>query len=190
MKITAPYRGRRASKRLDLTDLRAAFRDQRMWCSVGIVVDPGDGSPHFEVLVDDVHVEVILQPSLVPVTCRLSAGLWRVPDIGEEVMVQIPEGALEFMPTITDVLSSGTVPTTQGPAPGRTLIVRQEVVIHDGGGGAEPLVQLSQLQALHDAIVGWAPVPNDGGAALKAAMMALFSGPPAWPAGTTVLKGK
>jgi hypothetical protein len=40
----------------------------------------------------------------------------------------------------------------------------------------------AQLAALKAAIVGWVPVPNDGGLALKTALAALFLGPPVWPA--------
>jgi hypothetical protein len=190
VKITAPFRGRRASKKLDLTDMRKAFSDQRLWCSIGLVAAPEDGVSHFEVTDTDVLVEVVLQPSLIPLTCRLSAALWRVPDLGEEVMVTVPEGMIEFMPTITDVLSSGRVPTGQGPATGRIVIVRTEVVVHDGAGGAAPLLPLAQAEALRDAINSWTPVANDGGAALKVKLTALFAGPPTWPQGTTVLKGK
>lgn len=190
MKYTAPLRGRRASKKLDLTDMRKAFTDQRMWCSIGIVAAPEPGASHFEVTDTDVLVEVVLQPSLIQLTCRLSAALWRVPDLDEEVMVTIPEGQIEFMPTISDVLSSGRVPTTQGPATGRVIIARPEVLVHDGDGGAESLALNAQLVALKNAIAGWTPVANDGGAALKAALTVLFTGPPVWPAGTTVLKGK
>jgi hypothetical protein len=51
------------------------------------------------------------------------------------------------------------------------------------------LVQ-AQLQALADAIAGWTPVPNDGGAALKLALTALFTGPPAWPGSVAAEKLK
>jgi hypothetical protein len=191
VKVTAPYRGRSASRRLDLTDMKHALGVDgfKLWCAVAIVQAP-QGEPHFEVFADDVHVEVVTQPSLIPLTCRLAAGMWRIPDVGEEVVVLIPEGEIAFMPILVDVLSSGSVPTTQGPALGASVIARPHVLVHDGAGGAGPLVPLSQLQALHDAIVGWTPVPNDGGAALKTALLALFSGPPTWPAGTTVLEAK
>lgn len=39
-------------------------------------------------------------------------------------------------------------------------------------------------------IRAWVPAPVDGGAALKALLMALFDGPPGWPAYTTKLKGE
>jgi hypothetical protein len=40
---------------------------------------------------------------------------------------------------------------------------------------------LTELTALKAAILGWTPVPNDGGAALKTALTLLFTGPPVWP---------
>lgn len=149
MKITAPYRGRSSSKRLDLTDMRRALGVDgfKMWCAIAIVQAP-QGEQHFEVLADDVHVEVVTQPSLIPLTCRLAAGIWRVPDVGEEVVVLIPEGEIAFMPILVDVLSSGTVPTTQGPALGADVIARPHVLIHDGSGGANPLPTLAEHNAL------------------------------------------
>lgn len=55
-------------------------------------------------------------------------------------------------------------------------------------GTAAPLATKADLDALKSAIQGWTPVPNDGGAALKTALFALFSVP--WPAGTTKLKAE
>lgn len=149
MKITAPYRGRSASKRLDLTDMKRALGVDgfKMWCAIAIVQAP-QGEQHFEVLADDVHVEVVTQPSLIPLTCRLAAGIWRIPDVGEEVVVLIPEGEIAFMPILVDVLSSGSVPTTQGPALGADVIARPSVLIHDGTGGANPLPTLAEHNAL------------------------------------------
>jgi hypothetical protein len=45
----------------------------------------------------------------------------------------------------------------------------------------------AQLNALKAAIVGWTPVPNDGGAALKAALTTLFS---TWPGNVAATKAK
>ncbi len=58
------------------------------------------------------------------------------------------------------------------------------------GGTALPLATKADLEALRDAIVAWTPVGGDGGAALKVALTDLFTGPPAWPAGTTKLKAE
>jgi len=66
-----------------------------------------------------------------------------------------------------------------------------EVHVTDrSGGAAVPLATLADLEALKKIIQTWTPVPNDGGAALKAAMLGLFNGPPTWPAGTSKLKGQ
>lgn len=151
MKITAPYRGRSSSKRLDMTDMKHALGVDgfKLWAAIAIVQAP-QGEQHFEVLADDVHVEVVTQPSLIALTCRLAAGMWRIPDVGEEVLVVIPDGEIAFMPILVDVLSSGSVPTTQGPALGTAVIARPHVLIHDGSGGAEPLVPLSQFNAFRE----------------------------------------
>ncbi len=154
-RITKPYRGSRPSKRLDLTDMRELFRDRRQWVAIGVVTAPPGAASHFEQTDTDILVDVVLQPALHDVTCRLGAGLWVVPAVGEEVVVTFPEGAMDFMPTIQGILSSGTVPAATGggaqpPTPTRIAIVRQEVVVHDGAGGAKPLPTLASLQTTID----------------------------------------
>lgn len=186
MKITKPYRGNRGSKRLDLTDMREIFKDNRMWCAVGIVTLPPGADQHFEISDTDVLVDVVLQPHLLDVTCRLAAGVTLIPNVGEEVVVAIPEGEMAFMPIVLCVLSSGVVSGDQPPALNRILIIRQEVVIDDGDGGAGPLATLADLQALRDFVEGMLmPVVGGGGGT---------AGPPSGtvptPSGTTVLKGK
>lgn len=191
MKLSKPYRGQRASKRLDLSDLKELLRDRRVWCGIGIATVPAGEASHFFVADDDVLVDVVLQPSLLDVTCRLAAGMWLVPAVGEEVAVIIPEGAIEFMPAIVAILSTGKVPTDQAPTPERIVIVRSEVVVHDGDGGAEPLPTLASVRAsidaLRDALTGLTmPVVGGGGGTV---------GPPTGISipevdGTTVLKAK
>lgn len=58
------------------------------------------------------------------------------------------------------------------------------------GGTAVELATKADLEALKAAIQGWVVSAGDGGAALKAALTTLFTGPPTWPAGTTKLKGE
>lgn len=60
------------------------------------------------------------------------------------------------------------------------------------GGVAIALPTLKTLQDLRDSILSWTPVANDGGAALKTKLQALFGTGPnfSWPVGTTVLKGQ
>lgn len=131
---------------MELSDLRHLMRDSRMWFAIGIVTKPDDGEA-VEVSTTDVLVEVLLQPSLQPVTCRLPARVWAAPDVGDEVMVGLPEGALEFMPVIVGVLSGGSVPSVQGPQTGRIVIERNEVLVHDGSGGAVALALKSDVDS-------------------------------------------
>lgn len=202
MKITAPYRGRSASKRLDMTDMKRALGVDgiKLWCAIAIVQAP-QGEQHFEVLADDVHVEVVTQPSLIPLTCRLAAGIWRIPDPGEEVVVLIPEGEIAFMPILVDVLSSGSVPTTQGPAPSTSVLARPHVLIHDGTGGAEPMVPLSQFNAFRawveqqfKSVGGHTHVVAGGATTTVTTVAVTGDGSPTVPvpsvAGTTVLEAK
>lgn len=155
MKIDRPKRGSVGAKRIDLSDIREVLKDQRQWCGIGVVIAPSDGSPHWRIETDDdgtevdVLVEVVLQPSQIPATCRLAAGMWTVPDLDEEVAVIIPAGRIDFMPIVIAILSSNVVPGGgQGPAPTNIVIARgpgTKVYIHDGTGGAEPLVKRSEF---------------------------------------------
>ena len=144
MRISAPKRGRRGSKRLDLTDIRHVLRDTRVWAGIGVVTTPEGAESHWDTIqvdgVDaDIIVDVVLHPSETPVTCRVLAGVWDIPDEGDEVAVLVPEGHIDFMPVIVGRLSSNHVPTAQGPQPGRIVIERDEVLVHDGDGGAQAL---------------------------------------------------
>lgn len=195
MKITAPYRGRRASKRLDLTDLRALVADRRLWIAIGRVFVPAGEASHVSISDSDVVVDVVLQPSLQDLTCRIAAGVWTVPAVGEEVLVAIPEGEMAFMPTIVAILSSGSVPQTQGPAEGRMAIVRQEVVVHDGSGGAVSLAVLSSLQdtisKLNTLLTAYnAHTHTDPVSGSTSTPSAVVTGDAPDGVGTTVLKGK
>ena len=155
MKIAAPKRRRKAAKRFDPTDLREVLKDRRQWCAIGVVTKPIDGSQHWRIESEngtavDILVEVVLQPSQERVEARLAAGMWLVPDLGDEVAVMLPAGRVDFMPTILAILSGNVVPTEggQGPQPRRIVIAVPpggEVYVHDGSGGAEPLVRRSEF---------------------------------------------
>lgn len=155
MRISKPKRGRAPVKRLDLTDMRELFRDRRVWSGIAIVAAPDDGEDYFEIVTNaegtaiDITVECVLQPSEVPITCRLPAGVFDVPDEGDEVGVILPMGELDFMPIIVCRLSRN-IPTTQGPAPGRIAIIKGEVVVHDGAGGAVSLALKSDSDATNE----------------------------------------
>lgn len=148
MKITKPKRARRGAKRIDLTEIRKALEDKRVWAALGVIVAPSDGSQHWRIEPDnngngiDILVEVVLQPSQVQITARLQAGMWVVPSLGDEVAVLVPDGRTDFMPIVTGLLSSNTVPTVQAPSPTTIVIACKpggKVYIHDGSGGAGPL---------------------------------------------------
>jgi len=183
MKREGPKRGRRPTKRPDLTDLREALRDRRVWTGLGVVVAADDGGEHWELIPDDdgngvdITIEVELVPDQVPLTCRLgfpgssTAAIWTIPNIGDEVALVLPAGALDFMPCVVAVLPN-TVGNAggQGPAPNRVVIVGAEVFVHDGSGGAVSLVTVDE----HNSHVH----PGNG------------SPPTTLATGTTVLKAK
>lgn len=174
-KIVKPLRPKRPVKRLDMAELRHLLRDRRMWTVLGVVTAPDDGGDHYEVhtneagKVVDITVEVVTRPVQIDLTCRLkgvgaSAGVVSIPDVGDEVVVEIPDGEIDFMPSIVTVLHRAGVlePGAQGPAPARVVICAAEVMIHDGSGGAEPLVRKSEFDG-HTHGPGSFTTPSAGG---------------------------
>lgn len=188
MRNAKPKRGGRPTKRLDLTDLRHLLRDHRQWTALGVVIKPDDGGEHWEIVGanEDIMVEVALQPTQEVVSARLAAGMWVVPNVGDEVAVILPAGELDFMPVITCVLGS-SVPSSQGPQPNRIVIVRGEVLVHDGAGGAEPLVKRSEFHKHTHLTAGTGvPVPPSSIVPTTPQQTALDTSFP----GTTVFKAK
>lgn len=143
-RIVKPKRAARGAKRIDLSPIRDALRDGRVWTGLGVVVEPSDGGPHWKIEGDDIMIEAVLEPERVPVSARLAAGMWIVPNVGDEVAIIVPSGELDFMPTIVCVLGQA-VPTVDGPSPTNIVIARGSVLIHDGNGGAEELVKRSEF---------------------------------------------
>jgi hypothetical protein len=156
---------RRGTKRLDLSTLREALKDTRVWASMGVVIKPDgeEGATHWEIVVDDagnatdIVVEVNLVPANIEVTARLNMlGVVQVPEVGDEVLVVFPDGQLDWMPVIAARMSSGAVPYPSSalihdtrPKPTSILIVPPpggHVYIYDGDTGTvEPLVKRSEF---------------------------------------------
>ena len=67
------------------------------------------------------------------------------------------------------------------------VLVKEDGTVHVNAPGGTPvaLAKLAELSLLQSTIAGVTPVPNDGGAAIIAAVVALSA-----PTGTTVLKGE
>jgi len=184
-------KNKRALKRPDLSNIREALKDQRAWCCLGLVQDSEDGSPHFDLDGEDLTVEVEFQPSGEQVTARVGtiggtfgAGIWIVPPVGAEVMVMIPDGEIDFQPTVVGMTSSGSMPENvsenvvviAAPAGG-------EVYVHDGSGPVEPLVKKSEYDSLKTYLDAHVHPTGVGP-----------SGPPSTPTpdapGTSILKAK
>ena len=160
-RISKPMRSRRAAKRVDLTDLRAALADTRLYVSLGLVAEAADDadSEYYELVTDDagqvtdILVEVTLVPSNIPVTCRLGGfsgafGIIQIPQLGDEVMVNIPDGQVDWMPTIIARLSTGSVPAGAAPSPTKIVIMAETFEVHDGSGETDRLVRLSEFNEL------------------------------------------
>lgn len=110
MKLTTSKRPRPATKALDLSALRQAVMDGRVWVKLAQVVQPAGQAAHWETdNSTDLLVHVELMPHQEPMMCRLGgcAG-WRVPPVGTEVIVVFPEGDYDACGHILAVLTSGS----------------------------------------------------------------------------------
>lgn len=166
-------RARKGAKRVDMAELREALRDRRVWTLFGTVTEPEGPGSHYRLVQEggktvDVLVEVETAPTVQDLTCRLSAwaggpgaGLWRVPAPGSEVVVAMPEGRLDMMPTIIGVLSSGDA-GSERISDQRTVIVASDrieitapaVFINDDGTGGVELAKKSDVDDLANYVQG------------------------------------
>lgn len=125
MRISTAKRAGKGSKRLDLGPLRAATRDGRVWCQLGVVISP-DGGDYWEIATDDsgnkmVMVEVQTMPEGLDLTCRLATKpCWYIPDVGSIVVVAVPSGEVDHIPAIVGILDGGAADTDI--AASRTLL--------------------------------------------------------------------
>jgi hypothetical protein len=141
MGMLGSKRGRRATRRLAVNEIRAALTDGRVWTGLGVVYTDDDGT-HYEVDADlGVLVAVKLMPSEEPLLCRLGGlgqggdqGVWRIPPPGTEVVVCIPGGEIDDDPCIVATLSSGGVPDELDED---TLVVKAPRVVIIAEGAVE-----------------------------------------------------
>ena len=125
-------------------------------------------------------------------------GFFSVPLAGAEGVALFPGGdrghPLVIVMSDRRYRPTGQEPGTAGihnQTGARVVVLPDDTVeARSESGTAAALATKADLDALKSAITGWTPVAGDGGAALKAALLALFSGPPSWPAGTSVLKAE
>lgn len=110
-------RNRHGHKPADLSQLREALADDRVWSAVGVVRAREGADSHFEIADGDVIVDVDLSPEGSPTWCRLGSaagieggGVWRIPNPGTEVIVVQVAGDSRVMPSIVATLASGTTP--------------------------------------------------------------------------------
>jgi type VI secretion system (T6SS) baseplate-like injector VgrG len=86
-----------------------------------------------------------------PITAVLGAlvggngkGVWTIPPIGTEVLVAFPDGDFEGDAVLCAVLSTGSVP--DGLTDGNVIVVGDEVIVHDGNGGAGVEVRPTEIK--------------------------------------------
>lgn len=203
MRISKPRRGRKANRRLDMTEIRSLVADQRTWCAVAIVTAPDDGSKWWRIVNNregapaDIVVDVITQPDLIPLTCRLGGfsgrhGVLEVPAVGDEVIVGVPAGQIDFMPTILGHVSNSIgAMGGQGAAEARTVIVNAQVLVHDGEGGAVSLALKSDVQQVRDELTAHTHLFGELTCTGGTVAGSVAPGPSVTaPVGTSILLGK
>jgi hypothetical protein len=119
-----------SASRIDLSVMREALKDGRVWSALGVVRADASGN-FYELTEDDVLVEVELEPSGQKITARLGAmaggpgrGVWAIPPIGTEVAVMVPNGEYELGPIIVATLSSNDVPSELDAT---TIVVKNNI---------------------------------------------------------------
>lgn len=172
MIVRGTKRARHGKRRMDLSAVREALKDRRIYTCLALVVQGQDGI-HYEIDEEegDILIEVVTVPEGISLTARLGAvaggantGIYAIPPVGTEVAIMIPSGDLNMGPIIVATLSTGGIsnPSGQGPTDTQTVIVNGTVLIHDGSGGAQPLVTKAEFDAhLHPTGVGPSGVPNN-----------------------------
>lgn len=149
-------RGKKATKRPDLSMVREALRDQREWIFKAEVIE-GDNGSHYEIINDEIIVDLITLPMEMEISAVVGfpiggsgSGVFSIPPLGSEVLVAIPDGDLDFQPTIIAVQSGTGAPS--GLSESTIVIVAPEggqVLVHDGDSGeTEPVVLKSEYDAL------------------------------------------
>ncbi len=165
-------RPRHAKRRLDLSAVKDALKEQRLFPCLGLVTDEGVDS-HFDLDGEDLLIECKLIPNEEPVTARMGIGgagpglgIWFIPPVGAEVALLICEGELEAGVFIVGILSTGFLPG--GIAEGVTVIANSsKVLINDGVvAGTEGVIKRTPYDLhVHPTGVGPSGVPSNAGAA-------------------------
>jgi hypothetical protein len=197
----AAKRDRAGAKKLDLSVLRAALADGRVWSGMGVVRKfPGE-TAHYEILTGtgavDVLVDVELAPNGERLVCRLggAGGVWRIPGEGTEVAIIVPEGDFDADAIIVAELATGA--EIPGLEPGITVITNSTGV-HVRDSQEEPVslalkADVEALKATVAALVtkynGHTHVTSCGSGAGSAAAPTVTQTAPADPTGTFFLKG-
>jgi hypothetical protein len=146
---------KRTAKRLPIDTIKDVLQDTRVWVKVGVVRLFEGETSHYELDGADIVVDVEIMPERTPALCRLGVshgGVWRVPGVGQEVLVAVPEGDWDADPVIIAELSSGAVPDGVGPS---TAVIQVptggQVLVHDGDAGdAVVLATKADVQAVVD----------------------------------------
>lgn len=153
MRSGAARRARKSARRAsDFSDLKEVLKDGRVFVELATVQAHGTGQ-HWSREDEDLLVEVVTCPRGRELVCRLgaaagqaSSGLWRVPAVGTEVVVAIPDGEPDHHPTIVACLSSGAAPARAGAD--KTLLAAPDAIELDA-----PAIRAGGDAATHPTIM-------------------------------------
>lgn len=140
-----PVRRSRGAKRLPAEDLRELLKDGRLWVVRGTVFVPPGATTHWRLDRDkagkrEVLVEVETAPHKHDLTCKLATsgggGLWHVPAVGTQVLVEVPDGEVDDEPVIVGVLEEpparASTDRTILVDPARVEVAAPDVRLGDG----------------------------------------------------------
>lgn len=144
---------RHSTRRLPMEGIKAAVQDGRVWVKIGVVRLFDGETSHYELDGEDIVVDVELMPERHHALCRLGnghGGVVRVPAVGTEVLVAVPEGDMDCDPVIVAELSSGAVPDGVSES---VAVIRVpaggKLKIHAGSAGdAQPLATKADVETL------------------------------------------
>lgn len=144
-----------------LENLRDLLRDERVAAvAAHVALHAGETSFWFVNDEGDIVISVVTNQHGVELHANLDViaggsgrGIYMLPALGDEVLIGFDDGDFEGEAyVISRTAGGGGAP--EGLAPGKVVVVGLEVLVHSGDGVCEPLVRLSEHQALVDAIDG------------------------------------
>lgn len=137
--------------------LKEHLADERIWCIAARVVVPKGETLHYEVTAEghiSVHVETLRHGVQLPALLRAGddsgAGLWRIPSVGTEVIINFDDGQFEGDAYIVSV--NGKKPAGVPLDATKVYLIGPNVEIRSVNGTAKKLAFEDDLNALENKV--------------------------------------